>query len=41
MSFDQSHLDSKYFVDENKYNCPYCNRKSITYSIIDNFSFNI
>ena len=39
MSYDQSHLDRRYFIDENKYNCPYCNRKSITYSVIENFSF--
>lgn len=39
MSYDQSYLDRKYFIDKNKYNCPYCNRKSITYSVIGNFSF--
>lgn len=37
---DQSHLDRKYFIDEKKYNCPFCNRKSITYSVIDKFYFN-
>lgn len=40
MSHDQSHLDRKYFIDREKYNCPYCNRKSIVYSVIEKFSFN-
>lgn len=39
MSNDQSHLDRKYFIDKYKYNCPYCNRKSITYSVNEEFSF--
>jgi hypothetical protein len=30
---DQSHLDSKYFIDEKVYNCPFCNRRHITYSL--------
>ena len=38
-SNDQSHLDRKYFIDQSKYNCPYCNRKSITYSVIEKISF--
>ncbi len=38
-SFDQSHLDSKYFIDAHKYNCPYCNRKSVTYKVASTFSF--
>ena len=36
---DQSHLDRKYFIDREKYNCPYCNRRSITYSVESYFSF--
>lgn len=32
-SHDQSLLDRKYFIDTNKYNCPFCNRKSITYGV--------
>ena len=28
---DQSHLDSKYFVSTDKYNCPFCNRRHVTY----------
>ena len=39
MSHDQSHLDRKYFIDRDKYNCPYCNRKSIVYSVDKKFSF--
>lgn len=39
-SNDQSHLDRKYFIDETKYNCPFCNRKSITYSVIEKMEFN-
>ncbi len=30
---DQSHLDRKYFIDGSIYNCPYCNRRHVTYSI--------
>lgn len=39
-SHDQSYLDRKYFIDAAKYNCPFCNRKSVTYSVIDTFYFN-
>lgn len=38
-SYDQSHLDHKYFIDQYKYNCPYCNRKSVTYKVVSNFKF--
>lgn len=38
-SYDQSHLDRKYFIDPEKYNCPFCNRRSITYSVIGEFQF--
>jgi len=38
-SHDQSHLDRKYFIDKEKYNCPFCNRKSITYEVVGKFSF--
>lgn len=38
-SYDQSHLDRKYFIDTRKYNCPFCNRRSITYSVTASFSF--
>ena len=32
---DQSHLDSRYFVDRLVYNCPFCNRRHVTYRIFD------
>jgi len=32
-SADQSHLDAKYFIDPHVYNCPYCNRRHVSYSI--------
>jgi hypothetical protein len=28
---DQSDLDSKYFIDADIYNCPFCNRRHVTY----------
>ena len=30
---DQSFLDNRYFVDESVYNCPFCNRRHVSYSI--------
>lgn len=38
-SYDQSHLDRKYFIDREKYNCPFCNRKSVTFSVSEKFKF--
>ena len=35
---DQSALDRKYFIDGSTYNCPFCNRRSVVYSIVDDFS---
>ena len=29
---DMSHLDSKYFIDPAIYNCPFCNRRHVSYS---------
>lgn len=37
---DLSHLDQKYFLDERRYNCPFCNRKSVVYTVIDKENFN-
>jgi len=37
---DQSHLDSKYFVDARVYNCPFCNRRHVAYHVYDYVSFN-
>lgn len=34
-TYDQSHKDTQYFLDNDTYNCPFCNRKNITYSIVD------
>lgn len=36
---DQSHLDSRYFVDRLVYNCPFCNRRHVTYRIFDYCKF--
>lgn len=30
---DMSHLDAKYFVDGDRYNCPFCNRRHVVYQI--------
>lgn len=37
---DESHLDSKYFVDQTVYNCPFCNRRHVTYEVVDRSTFN-
>lgn len=31
---DQSSLDKKYFIDHTKYNCPFCNSRSVVYSVV-------
>jgi transcription elongation factor Elf1 len=36
---DRSDLDKKYFIDEEVYNCPFCNRRNVVYTIKDNFKF--
>jgi hypothetical protein len=36
---DHSYLDSKYFIDRNIYNCPFCNRRHVTYALIDMVKF--
>ena len=30
---DLSHLDKKYFIDAHKYNCPFCKRNHVSYSL--------
>lgn len=35
-----SHLDDRYFVDDSVYNCPFCNRNHVPYSVEDHFTFN-
>lgn len=37
---DQSNLDSKYFVDHTVYNCPFCNRRHVSYHIYGHAKFN-
>ena len=36
---DQSHLDDCYFVDNAVYNCPFCNRRNVSYHIYQKVSF--
>ena len=36
---DQSHLDQWYFVDGEVYNCPFCKRRHVKYSIIEETQF--
>lgn len=36
---DQSYLDKKYFIDEEVYNCPFCKRGNVQYSIENYFCF--
>ncbi|MBU1095827.1 MAG: hypothetical protein KKB34_05035 [Bacteroidetes bacterium] len=35
---DMSHLDKKYFIDENVFNCPYCNRNNVTYKLVNSYN---
>jgi hypothetical protein len=37
---DLSHLDRKYFLDANRYNCPFCNRGSVSYTVLWSQQFN-
>lgn len=30
---DQSNLDKKYFIDHKKYNCPFCNSRSVVFTV--------
>jgi len=30
---DHSHLDTKYFIDDKVYNCPFCNRRNVVYRL--------
>ena len=39
-NLDQSHLDSKYFIDVYKYNCPFCNRRHVSYQVDGSTKFN-
>jgi hypothetical protein len=37
---DQSYKDSKYFINDKVYNCPFCKRRNVSYSIIDHGFYN-
>ena len=36
---DESKLDKKYFIDEEVYNCPFCNRRNVKYTLQKWFKF--
>ena len=36
---DFSYLDKKYFIDPYVYNCPFCNRKNVSYGITETYKF--
>lgn len=36
---DLSELDTKYFIDNNVYNCPFCNRRHVIYTVRDHRKF--
>ena len=38
-SYDESYLDKKYFIDEEVYNCPFCNRNNLKYDLIHQYTF--
>jgi hypothetical protein len=37
---DDSHLDAKYFLDAETYNCPFCNRRHVSYTNLGKSAFN-
>lgn len=39
-SFDESYKDQKYFVSDDIYNCPFCNRRHVSYTVVDKLKFN-
>ena len=40
-SRDLSAKDSKYFIDDRTYNCPFCNRRNVVYKVISASSFDL
>jgi len=36
---DKSELDRKYFIDEEVYNCPFCNRRNVQYWLRNEYKF--
>ena len=41
LTSDLSHKDKMYFVDGYIYNCPFCCRRNVRFSIINNFCFDV
>lgn len=37
---DHSHLDAKYFLSKDTYNCPFCNRRHVVYQNLGSQTFN-
>ena len=38
-NFDKSYLDQKYFIDSSVYNCPFCNRRNVSYILTAHLKF--
>ena len=36
---DKSYLDCKYFIDSDVYNCPFCNRRNVSYNLTEHLRF--
>jgi hypothetical protein len=36
---DDSHLDRHYFIDDQVYNCPFCNRRHVAYRVVGELAF--
>ena len=36
---DKSHLDERYFIDTDVYNCPFCNRRNVMYRVLHTCRF--
>jgi len=36
---DDSHLDQRYFIDDTIYNCPFCNRRHVSYKVTGRSKF--
>ena len=36
---DDSHIDAKYFIDEHVFNCPFCNRRHVSYNLDSRSAF--
>ncbi|MTI49674.1 MAG: hypothetical protein FH761_17730 [Firmicutes bacterium] len=37
---DNSKLDNQYFIDKEVFNCPFCNRNNVKYTIDNYFKYN-